>query len=336
MNLAANNIYMRHPCDPVPEHLTDLVDHIRQDRNSPGPSPDEVIQDGDLYDLSMGAAESEVEKYFYAHIFPDPKSLASLKRAERQPMARHALPNAGSKLKVSNPVPGMLYGYNRHSAFPQQQAHLISMGTEIVANSQNLVYPFFVIEFKGDGPSGGGTLWVATNQCLGGAASCVNIAERLNRQLGQCKSDQVHQINSAAFSIAMSGTKARLYISWKDDELRYYMANVESLLLQRPDHYLEFRKYVRNIIDWGKDKRLDEIRTSLDTLLEESRKRASDSAKSRPLPSDSSMTSSNRGKSSCVEEAVVGQVMHPRAALPLRLTELGCNIWSMVPCQCRR
>ena len=50
----------------------------------------------------------------------------------------------------------------------------------MVANTQGLVYPFFVIEFKADGPGGSGSMWVATNQCLGGSASCVKIAERLN------------------------------------------------------------------------------------------------------------------------------------------------------------
>ncbi|KAG9237037.1 hypothetical protein BJ875DRAFT_454745 [Amylocarpus encephaloides] len=62
----------------------------------------------------------------------------------------------------------------------------------------------------------------------------------------------------------MNGTEARLYISWKHDELDFYMRKVDGFLLQSPEHYLKFRKYVRNIIDWGKDKRLKEIRDSLD------------------------------------------------------------------------
>ncbi len=79
----------------------------------------------------------------------------------------------------------------------------------------------------------------------------------------------------------MNGTEARLYVSWKHNELDYYMANVKSFLRQEPEHYIEFRKYVRNIIDWGKDKRLDNIRNSLDSLLEESRKRTSEVVESR-------------------------------------------------------
>lgn len=213
-------------------------------------------------------------------------------------MAKHTVPSSGSKLKVSTPVPDMLHGYNRHVAFPYQQAQLISMGTEMVANNQGLMYPFFVIEFKGDGPSGSGSLWVATNQCLGGSSSCVNIAERLSLQLRRCKSDKIRPIDSAAFSIAMSGTEARLHISWKQNELDYYMANVDSFLLQKPEDCIQFRKYTRNIIDWEKDKRLNEIRRSPDSLLEETRQRASEVAKSRLPPSDGSATSSGKKRRS--------------------------------------
>lgn len=57
----------------------------------------------------------------------------------------------------------------------------------------------------------------------------------------------------------MSGTEARLYISWKHSDLDYCMKKVKSFLLQEPEHYLEFRKYVRNIMDWGKGRRLSRI-----------------------------------------------------------------------------
>ena len=268
-NLAANNIYMRSSRDQFPDHVADLIDHMRRDRGSPGLTLDEVWKDKALEGLGMGAAEPDVEDCFRTRIFPDRDPGDSLERSDRQPMAKHTVPSTGSGLKISTPVPDMLYGY-REEAFAQQQAQLISMGTEMVANnqSQGLVYPFLVVEFKGDG----GNMWVATNQCLGGSASCVNIAENLNRRLRQCKSDLVHPIDSAAFSIAINGVEARLYISWKENELDYYMANIGWFLVQDPEQYLKFRKYVRNIIDWGRDGRLEGIRKSLDSLLEESQK----------------------------------------------------------------
>jgi hypothetical protein len=236
----------------------------------------------------MGTGESSVENYFKANIFPDPAPSDNLKRIDKNPMVKHAVPDFGTKLKVSNPVPDMLYGYNRLKAFTHgQRTHLNSMvGNKIIANTENLVLPFFVIEFKADGPGGSGSMWGATNQCLGGSASCVNIAERLNCQLRKCKSDNVQPIDNTVFSIAMNGTEARLYVSWKHDELNYYMQKVDSFLLQDPEHHLKFRKYVWNIIDWGRDKRLKDIRDSLDNFLEEGRKRTSEVAKSRPSPLD--------------------------------------------------
>ncbi|KAF4467543.1 hypothetical protein FALBO_5582 [Fusarium albosuccineum] len=65
-------------------------------------------------------------------------------------------------------------------------------------------------------------------------------------------------------------------------------------LLQKPQDYIEFRKLVKNVIDWGKDKRLKEIRESLDTLLEESQKQASKAAKSRPPPTKDSTSKSKK------------------------------------------
>ena len=103
-------------------------------------------------------------------------------------MSRHTAPSSESKLKVSNPVPDMLFGYDHDNAFTEpQQAHYTTMGNSMVANSENLTNPFFVVECKGED----GRLYVATNQCLGGAASCVNAAEQLNCELSKCGSDKV-------------------------------------------------------------------------------------------------------------------------------------------------
>ncbi len=284
-NLAENSIFLRNFYEELPENIAELVDHISKDRDSPGLSSEQLRPNTRLHDLEMGTAEPAVENYFKANIFPDFEPLDCLKRIDKSPMTKQLVPDVGSKLKVSTPCPDMLYGYNRFEAFPQQQAQLRSMGNDMVANTQGLIYPFFVIEFKADGPGGSGSMWVATNQCLGGAASCVNIVERLNHQLRQCQNVQVRPVDSAAFSIAMNGTEARLYISWKQDELKYYTRKVDSFLLQKPKDYVEFRKHVLNIVDWGNYERLNEIRQSLDSLLEDNRIIASRLAKSRPAPS---------------------------------------------------
>ncbi|KAL7926037.1 hypothetical protein ACQKWADRAFT_281581 [Trichoderma austrokoningii] len=292
-NLVLNNVFMRDRREQFPQHVSSLVDHIRGGRESPGPSPDEVWQDTALTDLeTKGLDEPEVEDYFRDRMFFKPKPEDSLQRSDRQPMSRHAVPNTEPQFKVSNPIPDMLYGYKRDHIFPDPRTPLVSIGNEMngTANTQELMYPFLVIEFKGNG----GNLWAATNQCLGGSASCVNIAERLNGLLKEYKSSNVKQVDSTAFSIAMNGEVARLYVSWKHNDLDYYMQKVDSFLLQKPQDYIEFRKHVKNIIDWGKNKRLKEILESLDTLLEESRKRASEEAKSRPPPTKEDSASKSK------------------------------------------
>jgi hypothetical protein len=40
--------------------------------------------------------------------------------------------------------------------------------------------------------------------------------------------------------------------------------------------YLQFRKYVLNIIDWGKDERPKENQVSLDSLIKEGKRKSAD------------------------------------------------------------
>ncbi len=92
----------------------------------------------------------------------------------------------------------------------------------------------------------------------------------------------------------MDNNTAQLYISWKEDDLSYYLQRVDAFLLSRPEDFKSFRKQVRNILDWGKDTRLNQIRDALDIILEENRKKAAERAKTRPPPSDGSATSSGK------------------------------------------
>ncbi|KAG9228381.1 hypothetical protein BJ875DRAFT_446929 [Amylocarpus encephaloides] len=134
LNLAVNNIYMRPSREQFPQHIARLLNEVRKNRDSPGPSLDQVCQDTRLEDLEMGTREPDVEKNFHTYVFPDPELTDILKRTDRNPMAKHTVPDVGSKIKVSTPVPDMLFGYT-DEVFPQQQAQLIFMGNKIVANS---------------------------------------------------------------------------------------------------------------------------------------------------------------------------------------------------------
>lgn len=55
MNLATNNIYMQPLHSQFPEDIDDIIRLVQQDRDSPGPSLEDVRQDTELNELWMGA-----------------------------------------------------------------------------------------------------------------------------------------------------------------------------------------------------------------------------------------------------------------------------------------
>lgn len=267
-NLDNNNIYYDYLCKPTPEHITQLMERMlkaRKDEDPPGPSVDDIRRDETLEELSRGgAAESEVENYFLARIFSRPSRSSPVARSTKRTMASGHVPTTDPDPdnRVSTPVPDVLYGYTLKNAFPQQRKHMSKGG---VVNRDNVRFPFLLIEFKGDG----GDLWVATNQCLGGTATCVNVNEMLNTQLRQCTNVPAEPIESAVFSLAIRNTEARVFITWKQGEQEYHMREFGAYLVHDPKQGIQFHNIVRNILEWGSRERLNEIRKSLDCLREE-------------------------------------------------------------------
>lgn len=267
VHLAGNGI---HFSQSNPGRIDDLVKTMGQARNSPGPSEDQVLGDEDLQNLKTARLEALVEEYFLYHFFPTFQSPNPLYRIPRTGMHRHHVPKRkGYKHHACVPKPDVLFGYRKGSAFPQQEDPVRIMSGEMSANSGGLLYPFLVVELKGDQGS-----WIgATNQCMGGSATCVNMAENLNRRLKQCTSAAtVDPIDSAVFSIAIRCAEAQLFVSWSQDDQNYFMAQIDRFTLYCPKEYIRFYKYVHNIFDWGQGERLERIRESLDLLRGEERR----------------------------------------------------------------
>ncbi|KAF7538003.1 hypothetical protein G7Z17_g12735 [Cylindrodendrum hubeiense] len=253
--LGSNGIFMRPRGDKFPGNIAGLLETIRRDRDSPEPSIDQVLHDKDLEELALDETGSNVEEYFRAKILPGSDNI--LKRCSRLPMERF-VPHPASQIKVTTPMPNILYGY-RQEAFPEIDSKLISYGNPVAETNAGPIFPFFLAEFKVDDPVGAGSMWAATNECLGGSASCVYMVDRINRLIFGRRADDIQLIDTAAFSVTMNGREARLYVSWKHDLTTIYMQNVRSFLIQEPEQYLEFRKYVRKILEWGRDSRLKMI-----------------------------------------------------------------------------
>jgi hypothetical protein len=195
-------------------------------------------------------------------------------------MSQHLVPTNPlnpSPYKVSQPKPDLLYGYSgeKTGCFTQSQLLAQTMlhprnPDYPIATLQGIRFPFFSIEFKAAGGTRG-DLWVAANQCAGASSACLNAVERLNSLLQEYDNIHVQSVDKVIYSIAVDNNTAQLYVSWKDN-LNYFVQQVDAFLLWSPDHFKDFRKKVRNILDWGKDKRLKQIGDALDAILEENRK----------------------------------------------------------------
>ncbi|KAJ3461410.1 hypothetical protein MRS44_009963 [Fusarium solani] len=224
--------------EPLPQHVANLVQRVQRERTSPTPSISDILADDGLAALERGAGEPTVQQYFQNNLVPQPPRNDPLRRSDKAPFQKHAVPNTGTQHRVSNPTPDVTSGYNLSAFNTAQKMQLGKTPNMSAMNNEGMCFPFFILQFKGDGPSSNGSL------------------------------------------IAMNGTEARLFISWKQQDL-FNVQKVRSFALQEPDHFIEFRKYVRNIIDWGRDERLRSIQAALDTLIEEGRKAT---LKARPPP----------------------------------------------------
>ncbi|CAK7244995.1 MAG: hypothetical protein STHCBS139747_006561 [Sporothrix thermara] len=236
----------------------------------------ELFRRKDALDVFEGTDEANVEKLYTNEIFRMRKGIDDvLQTSNRQLMNRKTVPFVKKDpvteepvAKYKTPAPDLMFGYNTLHGFPDSQHQTLlgkkNVGFAATTNKNPLVFPFLVVEFKGTN----GDIMVAVNQCLGGSASCVNIVEKLNRQLREETEGETVSVDSTAFSIAMNGELARIHVSWKHDDLDFYMSPTASYLLSDADHFLLFRKVVRNILDWGKNERLEAIRKSLGALLE--------------------------------------------------------------------
>lgn len=255
-----------------------------------------VMQDAELARLGLNGGEDHLKGYVDGRFFPRQSASENLKRSNHEEMHRSTIPCSDRSHRISGPVPAMLYGYNGDVAFPNQKRKLTALGTALKANDAALLLPFLSVELVGEGDPRR-NLWIATNQCLGTSAASINICRRFCSQVNRPESSEVARLAmSPVFPIAMSATEARLYVSWLDgghnddgDDLggeeRYYTQQIECFALQRAEHFIELRKYVRNILDWGRTQRLGDSRLALDfvPLPDRKRKRVAESPPPPPL-----------------------------------------------------
>jgi hypothetical protein len=312
VNLRLNQVYVKTRPTLLPPHVEQHVAEIKsQRRNSPELSDEalaEYLQErGRLDDRCVEADVTKLaEKWVLPSMSHPSYKESGLERTDGLPLANHltpACPGVPASVRVTQPKPDLLYGYSGAADTPaftdSQTIAQFSLDQYpnqcfAIANNFGLRFPFFAMELKADAGTFG-SLWVAANQCAGDAAACLNAAERLNDLLAETNQPMVDNLT---YCVAMDNRLAQLYVSWKPERLQYYMCEVGTYRLSYEEDFKEFRRHVRNILDWGKDKRLSQIKEALDVILEENRKEAARAAKARPSSNSGSDGSSKRRRSS--------------------------------------
>ncbi|KAF9768791.1 hypothetical protein IL306_013854 [Fusarium sp. DS 682] len=154
-NLALNNISLLDSRTKLPDHLSSLVETLKKGRSSPEPKP---LENDDLYLMESGASEAKVEDFFRKNVIPPASDTDTIQRSDRIFVSKSALPLTPKHLKLSIPVPDILYGYRFSALETDHRTEITASGNFAFANNEGLVCPFFAIEFKGDGPSSKGSL----------------------------------------------------------------------------------------------------------------------------------------------------------------------------------
>ncbi|KAK8044212.1 hypothetical protein PG993_004236 [Apiospora rasikravindrae] len=269
---------------PVPATVSAVCDLLQRHRDETDLSREQVLKERWFSRLLLfqknGAWEYELQSWFRNHAFPSDEALyeAGLALQGRAPFVPDCVPGFAASNRVAVPQPDLLYGYdmiyNQIPAFTRLEGHDCEGLHPSIANvaGSYVGYPFCVIEIAPDGPEFGGGLWVAINECLGGAATCVEAINKLNRLVQERGGPEASQVDEAIFSVAANQYTAELLVSYiAPDECGdncYYTRRVASFLLSDPDHFLKFRRYVKNIVDWGNGHRLRQILAALDYLVE--------------------------------------------------------------------
>ncbi|CAK7204261.1 hypothetical protein SEUCBS139899_007016 [Sporothrix eucalyptigena] len=303
LSLNRNNMYILSGyCPQLPPQALGVVMRIQDsadvsldiDGGLPVPSLNSLARDPLLQAMPHGTKLPEVAWYFENKIFWAPTVDSGLERTTDVPMARRTLPDllpvrntdiavpAGRypMNAIATPKPSILYGYSLDMSFPHRrhrtQLHRLSLTAAASRDADGggtMWLPFFSVEFLGE--SSGGSLKTATNRCMVNSATCVHMVETLKARLPEdvC-------INSTAFSVAISGTEARLYVTWAEKAKSttsgtansgrpsYYMATIGTYVMQRPEDFVEVRRMFLRILDWARGPRLDAIRSGLSELAD--------------------------------------------------------------------
>ena len=285
--LRKNGVYIINASVPLSTELAAEAERTRGRRSSPELSDRVAAEICEQILMRGDDAESAMEGLLPENgILPrdrrdDPRSHEHLRYVRRMPYSKAfpfpkpIIPDdilADIKTNIQSitiPCPDIAYGYTVEGFSSNQQLAQGSAIRGVDLNTvsmpaKDLFWPFFVVEFKA--LSTGGNIYYATNQCAGGGAVSVKAMEVLYDLASQVSDDFSDPLGTVAYSAAIDGELAIMYIHWFEDG-KHCMERMDIYLLSRPAELIAFHRQVRNIVDWACSTRLDKIKSALDVVL---------------------------------------------------------------------
>ncbi|CAG9997677.1 unnamed protein product, partial [Clonostachys byssicola] len=262
--LSMNGIRTVSSHEGVPEHISQMLKHILPEEPFQVCNPDQAMHLR-LRDMAIeGTRKDEVRFDLSSKLF---SNLAAhhleLNRGAGHWLERSRVPTTEPDDIVITPKPDQHLGYCCR-AFPVENLHVLRE----ISNSI-IKFPFLEIEYEGDGSDSSGRLWTATNQCLGGTATFLNILDHFKAQLNhRSLKTQSEVIEPIVFSVVTNGTEARLFGSFSDGQGNFNMFLIKGFLLYEDQGLDKLVAYLTKIIEWGKGTRLDQIRDAVKALSE--------------------------------------------------------------------
>ena len=275
-SLRYRNIYINHE-DPPSELMRQAHKIISRSRASPE-LDDEAVQQ--LIDTSRRVEDEGEEiiiQQLASDIIPAMKIISDKRLTSNadQPWSNSVpVPIKPSVLitppSLPKPKPDLAFGYSA-TAYTEDQLGVIELlvddqfGRSYAVPDQKLHFPFLDIEFKSQAKNG--THYVATNEAAGaGAIALHGTMDLMQRSFGM---ESINDDEPQFFSISMDHELARINIHWlkaPQDEGGYSF-HVESLskhLLTDANGIRAVTRAIKNILDYGVDKRLRRLCEALD------------------------------------------------------------------------
>ncbi|KAM0432319.1 hypothetical protein ACHAPT_004859 [Fusarium lateritium] len=252
----------------IPTSVARLLDELKDRHAGTHPPSIRSIRDSnDLHKLWEHSTREDVRLYFQGPEFPlFPGGHPALLNVSGDLIYHHLMRRMDSQISIQAPVPDVMYGY-RETALRRPDGIPSWVIDDGKATESSLFYPFLTVQMQGHGWESGGCMHRATNECMIASSICVRMLDKLNQRLAvRQRGDESTVINSAAFSIAMNGAVARLYVTFAWDETRDHVYKVASFVLEDPSHHRRLHRFIQSIIDWGKNERLQEIRGAIDFI----------------------------------------------------------------------